>query len=546
MKNKFNYKPLLTALCLSLTSLISGQAFAANPFELDGNAIATDDYPGDDWNIVNAAGGGGASKAKTGLVIDRPEPVTSQFTGGGSKDEQDITAWKWRSGTPPAKDDLTNAYAAAYLEDDDDFILVFGMDRYDTNGDAQLGFWFLKDEVQPITGGTFSGQHQEGDVLVLVNFSNGGSVPTISVYQWQGGKVVAVGTGGAVKCTDGYIPAGQNFCGITNANPETAPWNYENKDVGITNLFPPGAFFEGAINLSQLLPDDSPCFTNFLAESRSSTSITATLKDFATPATGFNVCKIEVTKACTQPRLNSAEDHIIYDIKGLVTNSGFGTVYDVTLSDNPAADGAFQLVDCTTDANLGSFPLASLANGEVACYKNTMTVPLAQNGTKDTVTATANTADAGAGVALTDSKEAQCPNLSVSPAIQVTKDCQTVITTDGGSVAAQVNVSGMVCNIGDTRLDNVTVTDSEVSGNLLGPISLPKAGSTGDCAPYTGSYIPTQALTASGAVTTNPTEVVFKDTATATADDIFGAPVTPHTDEAQCPLCDCTASGTCN
>lgn len=547
MKNKFNYKPLLTALCLGLAALISAPAFADNPFQLDGNAISNEvGHPaGDDWDVVNTTGGN--SEGRTGLVIDRPEPTQSIFTGGGAKDQMDITAWKWRTGTPPSKDDLTHAYAAAYVQDNNDFILVFGMDRYDTSGDAQLGFWFLKDKIQPVTGGTFSGKHQDGDVLVLVNFSNGGSVPTINVFQWQGGQVNAVGTGGAVKCTNGYIPAGQNFCGITNAIAVKAPWTYENKDVGLTDMFPPGAFFEGAINLTALLPNDSPCFTNFLAESRSSTSITATLKDFATPVTGFNVCKISVTKSCTQPTLNTAEDKIIYNIAGQVTNSGFGTVYNVALSDSPAADGAFQQVDCADPTiNLGSFPLTSLANGETACYKNTMTVPLAQNGTKDTVTATANTADAGAGVALTDSAQAQCPNLAVSPAIQVTKDCSTALTTAGGNVAAKVNVTGTVCNIGDTRLDNVLVTDSEVSGSLIGPISLPKKGSTGDCVPYTGSYIPSAASDVNGVATTDPSKVVFKDTATATADDIFGAPVTPHTDEAQCPLCTCAAAGTCN
>lgn len=548
MKSKFNIKPLLTllmALSLGGAAFMPAPAFADNPFQLDGNAVSNETgHPsGDDWDVVNTTGG--AAKAKTGLIIDRPEPIQSIFTGGGSKDQQDITAWKWRTGTPLSKDDLTHAYAAAYVQDNNDFILVFGMDRYDTSGNAQLGFWFLKDQVQPVAGGTFSGKHQDGDVLVLVNFSNGGTVPTINVFQWQSGQTVAVGAGGAVKC-DGYIPAGQSFCGITNATSVAAPWSYENKDVGVTNMFPPGAFFEGAIDLTQLLPNDSPCFTNFLAESRSSTSITATLKDFAMPSGGFNVCKIAVTKACTQPTLNSAQDHIIYAIQGQVTNSGFGTVYNVALSDSPAADGTFQQVDCTTGASLGSFPLSTLGSGESVCYKNTMTVPLAQNGTTDTVSATANTADAGAGVTLNSSAQAQCPNLSISPAIQVTKNCSTAITTAGGTVAAEVNVSGTVCNTGDTRLDNVLVTDSEVSGALVGPISLPKSGSVGDCVPYSGSYMPTSASDATGTTTTDPSKVIFKDTATATATDIFGGDVTPSQVQATCPLCTCAAAGTCN
>ena len=73
------------------------------------------------------------------------------------------------------------------------------------------------------------------------------------------------------------------------------------------------------------------CFTNFLAESRTSTSITATLKDFATPEDGFNVCSIAVNKACTSPRLNLAEDKIIYDITGTVHGSGGGGIAAILL-----------------------------------------------------------------------------------------------------------------------------------------------------------------------------------------------------------------------
>jgi hypothetical protein len=38
---------------------------------------------------------------------------------------------------------------------------------------------------------------------------------------------------------------------------------------------------------------------------------------------------------------------IIYDIACTVENIGFGQVFNIALSDSPAADGAFQRVDCT-------------------------------------------------------------------------------------------------------------------------------------------------------------------------------------------------------
>ena len=360
----------IAALSLALVFALgmSMPAFAAAPFELDGNATSND-FPGDDWDAVNS--GGGTPLARTGLIVDRPEPPFAQFTGGQSKDEEDIPNWRHRSGTPPAKDDITNAYAAAYTHPDTgDLILVFGMDRFDTSGDAQLGFWFLQDQVQPVAGGTFTGEHVNGDLLVLVNFSGGGDVPTIAAFRWEGTGLVQVGMAVQVLCTGGFIPDGRNACGITNAVTATAPWTYFNKDVGqgdtATN-FPPAAFFEGGINLTDL--GIAACFTNFIAESRSSTSITAVLKDFATPAGGFNLCDIEVTKNCANPRLDQSGNNIIYDISGKVTNTGIGTLSNVTLSDDPTASSAFQVVDCTTNTPTGAnFPLASLAGGAEACY----------------------------------------------------------------------------------------------------------------------------------------------------------------------------------
>lgn len=543
MKTQKSYLTISLLAALMLLTFIFPLAptAQAQPFELDGNAVSG---AGVDWDIVNTGGGG--ALANTGLVSDRPEPAnpnTAQFTGGGAKDELDISNWKWRSGTPPAKDDITHAYAAAFIEDGD-FILTFGMDRYDTSGDAQLGFWFLQDKVQPITGGTFSGVHMDGDLLVLVNFSGGGDVPTINVYKWNNNGVESLGVGGDVLC-NGFIPDGKNFCGITNANNETAPWSYDNKDVGVTTEFPPAAFFEGAINVTEAIGTPA-CFTNFLAESRSSTSITAVLKDFATPTSGFNVCGINVTKDCSNPRLNSTEDKIIYDIAGMVTNNGFGTLYNIGLTDAPAADGVFKWVNCDDSSEqLGTFPLSSLVGAATACYQNTITVLLGNNGLTDTVTVESNTESDNSGSKISDTASDLCENLQVSPAIKIVKDCDpTQIEVQSDHVAVKVNIKGTVCNIGDSVLTNVTVTDNNIAGTL--PLKVGEATvttlikpadpsspeeTTGACAAFAGNYLPTTTATS------DPILVIFSDTATASATDIFGNAITPATDQADCPLC---------
>jgi hypothetical protein len=512
---------------------MSMPAFADPPFELDGNATSND-FPGDDWDVVNTTGGN--SIANTGLIVDRPEPAFAQFLGGGSKDIHDVPSWRHTANSPNAKDDITNAYAAAYRFDqagdprDGDLILVFGMDRFDTNGNAQLGFWFLQDDIRPVAGGTWSGTHRDNDILVLVNFTVGGTTPTISVYKWFAGAIQAVDTGGAVTCTDGFIPGDRNFCAITNTDTEPSPWTYFNKDIGGGDTdtdFPPGGFFEGGIDLTALGLE--ACFTQFLSESRSSQSINATLQDFAVPDAGFRLCNIEVTKNCAAPRLNEAQNMITYDISGTVTSNG-GTVFDVTLSDDPAADGAFQRVNCADPSQvIGTFPLNAL-NG-VACYLNTITVPLGSNGLSDTVTVTANTRPDGNGLVLTEDATAECPNLQINPALKIEKDCESVVEVVNNQVVVKVLVSGTVSNIGDTNLSNVTVTDNEAGQLLSGGFLAP-----GGSAAYSGQYFP------SGVNSPLPSDVMFTDTATATATDIFGNPVPgpndpPVSDVAECPLC---------
>ena len=186
-------------------------------------------------------------------------------------------------------------------------LLFFGSDRFDNSGDAQQGFWFFQKEVQLGTGanaGKFVNAdgtpavHTVGDILVLTNFSNGGGTSTIGVFEWVGSGGDTNGTlqslGGGTNRTCGpALPAGDGFCGIVNsANGTPSPWPFLDKSGNTTYL--QGEFFEGGVNLS-LLPGGiaDECFAGFLSESCSSTSVTATLKDFVLGT--FAPCVAEMT-----------------------------------------------------------------------------------------------------------------------------------------------------------------------------------------------------------------------------------------------------------
>jgi hypothetical protein len=271
---------------------------------VDANATNDPAVDGDDWDQVFA--GTDNAQASTFTTDPSDTDTDTHFTGGGTKDHNDLNQWSHTLKKPsPPKDDITDAYAAAYTDPDDDHLIVyFGMDRFANNGDAQIGFWFFQDEVSLGPGGTFTGVHTEGDVLVLSDFTQGGDISTIRVLQWvdsptcnpqtnpncEDPNLLRIGQG--VDCDS--TAAGDNVCASVNRAVVDAPWPYSAKFPPAPpnqGDFPAGSFYEGGIDVTALIPDVS-CFTTFLAESRSSQSVDAVLKDFALG--GFGTCEADI------------------------------------------------------------------------------------------------------------------------------------------------------------------------------------------------------------------------------------------------------------
>lgn len=291
----------------------AGPAFSVHDddiFELDGNVVDSNNpspYGGDDWDTIYANRADDCESIAAGAIaacsFTHDETNASIFTGGGSKDQQEVqTSWRHTDGAVPAKDDLLDAFAAQY----DNGHLYFGADRYATNGDAQIGFWFFHNEVTANDDGTFTGLHTahddnatpdddtddtNGDILVLSNFSNGGTVPNIRVFEWYGVDDVRQLSGVEQNSLCSTSLSNDVACAITSGNGVTSPWPFDPKS-GPNDAFSSGAFYEGGIDL-ETLGFGGDCFSSFLAETRSSTSITATLKDFVLG--GLGECGVTVT-----------------------------------------------------------------------------------------------------------------------------------------------------------------------------------------------------------------------------------------------------------
>jgi hypothetical protein len=331
-------------------------------FELDGNPT-NGAAAGDDWDNVchqvlgtDCSTSSNTSGATAVAWTAEVGTNASIFTGGGSKDPQDISAWAYKNdaGGLPDKDNLEHAFAARYtatstncgLDKDGNpltscDVVYFGSDRFDNSGDAQQGFWFLQNEITPgvvKSGGGFGfdGVHKNGDLLVISDFSNGGTTSTIKVYKWddtcKSSKTPGCGdanlrllaSANTAKC-GGTSP--DPFCGIVNASTTSLPWDFTDKSGTPNNGAINGELYEAGINLSSpQINLGGECFASVVSETRSSTSTTATLKDFVLATFG----------KCTSG-VSSAQNWTPND-SGTVTVTGKGTwqgTVDFTLYDGP-------------------------------------------------------------------------------------------------------------------------------------------------------------------------------------------------------------------
>ena len=338
-------RKLLTAgsIVILVAGLLSGTIGAAlavstgpgqNFFELDASsdlsngtaprAAVTDNTANatpDDWDRVchtatattSAQCASAVNDHATARTFDSETTATGTannatiFTGGGSKDQGVLSGWGWKdaSGGLPDKDNLLHAMSARYGGGTTDPHIYFAADRYDNSGDSQIGFWFFNSAVATKSDGSFSGVHKAGevphnaanagDILVLSDFTNGGTQPTIRVFEWVGsggsdGALNLLG-GNALDVRDCKSVSTDDFCAsVNNLDGAVAPWLFKNKSGQTT--FGHGEFYEGGLNL-KALGLQNECFSSFLAETRSAQSVTATLKDFVSGP--FQDCSSGVT-----------------------------------------------------------------------------------------------------------------------------------------------------------------------------------------------------------------------------------------------------------
>ena len=314
-RRRFLFLPLLVVAFTSLFVIAGAQAVHDEDFQLDGDVLSSTTTSaggttqGVDWDAIFNANGTTKSTLPTGFADAK---LTKDFNNNGatfltsdtstfatgSKDTLPIADWQCNfDNNVNSKIDVMNAYSTSYQIGTGDEFMYFALERNTNTGDANVGFWFLQDEVGcTSTGGAvdFVGEHRDGDILVVSEFSNGGAVSTIQVYRWDDpdptdedpGSLNPDAIGEGVDCRTPTTLPDDNACAAANTTANgvngtiTVPWLTSNFKDKVGNKLRTAEFFEGGVNLTDLNLGGK-CFNTFIGDTRSSTSLTATLFDFS-------------------------------------------------------------------------------------------------------------------------------------------------------------------------------------------------------------------------------------------------------------------------
>src|SRR3989442_2838905 len=262
---------------------------------------------GPDWaNIFDGSGhylGGFGGLAGTFIKDDTSQSGSSDRTtfsgaGGSNKNNDPIAppgdTWHWDSGNVPAKDDLVNVYAYATLNPAGHLVIYSGFERLDPSGDSHIDVELFQAQVALVgadgsgfcatngvdshNGCHFSGSRTIGDIIISMDFLNGGALGTVTIRDWTGTQY-----GNAITLTGQGCNGADTICAFNNGGTlDGGPWpNFDRHGSVITSLTK-NSFTEFGFDASALF-SETPCITTIMGKTRSSQSFTAELKDFAGP-----------------------------------------------------------------------------------------------------------------------------------------------------------------------------------------------------------------------------------------------------------------------
>ncbi|WP_431244704.1 hypothetical protein ACQ9BO_10800 [Flavobacterium sp. P21] len=286
------------------------------------------------------------------------------FSGNSNKNGDNPTTWALGSGSIPQKDDIVDVYG--YLRRDLSPVALAinpngilwgygGASKISSDGNSHFDFEFFRTEVS-FNGSALVGTGSQaghtawtfdatgkilvpGDVLVAIDFENGGTKPLGSVRVWMSSVDIASFNSkpdrpfdltGVFDQGNGAPPYGYaeikakgggiltNVFAVVNVTVATLgpPWGtLEGSQASFQDNYQALQFTEFGLNLTALGLDSrnvnqAPCSNllgSLIVKTRSSSSFTAELKDFSGPYLFGNITDVAVvgnvsnTLTCTNP-----------------------------------------------------------------------------------------------------------------------------------------------------------------------------------------------------------------------------------------------------
>src|SRR6266508_2333779 len=333
----------------------------------------------------------------------------STFSGaGGSNKNNDPIAppgdtWHWDTGNVPAKDDLVNVYAYATLSPGGDLIIYAGFERLDPSGDSHIDVELFQDQValdgndtngfcdtndvDSHNGCHFKGDRTIGDLIVSMDFLNGGALGSVTLREWTG-----TGYTNAVTLTGSGCNSADTICA---ANIQIAP-----NDVNEIN--DPHTFTVTVTQTSggSSTPAPDGTIVTVTLTAANGASVTPISDDCAYPGTVGGICTVTFSSPSAGVVTGSAEADVIIagnsvhvKTDGIAPNSGPATkvFVDASITIGPSAAnevGTEHTFTVAVEANSGDG--AGFVPATVGHVSFTLTDT---NGASSSVNAAASTCD---------------------------------------------------------------------------------------------------------------------------------------------------------
>jgi uncharacterized repeat protein (TIGR01451 family) len=469
-------------------------------FQLDGDASST--YPaaatGHDWSqvysdftnaTVNASGTSAINffTDSIGVAVPGyvgPALVEDTFSGGNSKDINDISAWTYGNSAPQNKADLEHAIGAAYIDpsNNNHTYLYVAADRYDNSGSVALGVWFLQTPIGQ-SGGKFytlnpdgtpntssPAHHTDGDLLLVANFASGAA--TITSFKWSAATGTIPATGTVLSSTIGTAVVNTTALDGAAGHAPRVLWPYRSSGSGTASQsVQAGEFFEASVDLNLLFPGQTNFnFSSFVVETRASTSPTSTLSDFIVGHVS-TAPDVRVTKVADSPTVNAGSQA---GFTVTVSNVGVGDLANVTLTD-PLPSGI--LWSIAPGGNLsGNFELAGAQGSQtlslipnLALASNSAPISVHIVGTTGgtgTLTNTATVAASNEAPAFSSNNQSTATIAIVAADVSVTKTDGVTTAVPGQSTTYTIVVSNS--GSATATASNVAVSDLLPAGATSG------------------------------------------------------------------------------